>query len=55
MRTDQRHSVNLTRLKSIRVVFVCSAELTYICIYVAPTDIAFNKVHPTLVRSFVCA
>ena len=53
MGTDQRHNEDLTRLKSIGRLFVCAAELTYII--PAYTDIVFNEVHSTLLRSFVCA
>ena len=57
IRTDQRRNEDLTRLKSIGALFVSAAELTYIMYigYVVRTDIAFNEVHPTLQRSFVCA
>ena len=56
MRIDQRSNEDLTRLKSIGGLFVCAAELTYIIyIYVARTDIAFNEVYLTLLRSFICA
>ena len=56
MRTDQRRNEVLTRLKSIGGLFVCAVELTYIMynLYVARTDTDFNKVHPNLLRSFVC-
>ena len=54
MRTDERCNEDLTRLKSIGGLFVCAAELHILYIYVARTDIAFNKVYPTLLRSFVC-
>ena len=53
MRTDQRRNEDLTRLKSIGVLFVRATELTYK--YVARNDIDFNEVHPTLLRSLVCA
>ena len=58
MRTDQRRNEDLTRLKSVGGHFVCAAELKYIIyiyIYVARTDIDFHEVHPTLLRSLVCA
>ena len=57
MRTDQRRNEDLTRLKNTGGLFVCAAELTHIIysIYVARTDIDFNEVHPTLLRSFLCA
>ena len=57
MRTGQRRNEDLTRLKSIGGLFVYAAELTCIiyCIYVARTDITFNEVYPTLLRSCVCA
>ena len=57
MRTDQRRNEDLTRLKSVGGLCVCAAELTYIIynLYVARTDIDFNKVHPNLLRNLVCA
>ena len=55
MRTDQRRNEDLTRLTSIGGLFVCAAELTYVIyrLYVALID--FNKVHPAVLRSLVCA
>ena len=53
MRTDQRRNEDPNRLKSIGGLFVCAAKLTYIC--VARTDIDFNEVHTTLLRSLICA
>ena len=47
MRTDQRRNEDLTRLKSVGGLFVCAAELTYIVIHLARTNIAFNEVHTT--------